>query len=77
MNLEECRVFVTHLSGYGDDCFTDQDVEQDAKNLHLLILAEIERCAKVADSESDECGWTCDCGEKHSMNIAVKIRSGE
>jgi len=42
------------------------------------VLAERERCAKIADQEADStCGWDCDCGANHSRDIAARIRGGK
>jgi hypothetical protein len=43
--------------------------------IDAAVMVEREECAKVADEESLDCCWRCDCGEHHSKNVAAAIRA--
>lgn len=64
------------ISDYLNDRIAESSVQFDI-TMHYVnqaVLAERQRCAKIADSGNTGCG---DQGDLAALDIAEKIRSGE
>lgn len=68
--LRECNEFV-----WSEECYREAEFRNTPIGVMKAVLAERERCAKIAEEFERDCGggFTCVCGEA----IAEAIRSGK